>query len=411
MSAAPSALPERADVVIVGAGPTGLAAACALRARGVDVVALDRAAAGTNTSRAAVVHARTLEVLDEIDVSGELVDRGVIVPHFTIRDRDRTLFTVPFEGLPTRYPYTLMVPQDVTEGVLADRLVALGGGVLREHTVTGLAIDDGGATVAVRRPDGSSAQVRGRYVIGCDGMHSTVREQAGIGFTGAAYAESFALADVRMDWPLSRREVQLFFAPEGLVVVAPLPGDRFRIVATMDDAPEQLSAADVQAFLGARGPTRKRATVHDVVWSSRFRVHHRLADTYRHGPVLLAGDAAHVHSPAGGQGMNTGIQDGMALAAVLAAALDDSGNAALDGYEALRRPVARDVLTTTGRLTRAATFRNPVARAARNLGFRLAGRVPLVQRRFAMNLSELTVAGGERPGLLNSSAAGGRAAR
>jgi 2-polyprenyl-6-methoxyphenol hydroxylase-like FAD-dependent oxidoreductase len=221
-------------------------------------------------------------------------------------------------------------------------------------------------------------------------MHSTVREQAGIGFTGAAYAETFALADVRMDWPLSRREVQLFFSPDGLVVVAPLPGDRFRIVATMDDAPEHLLAADVQALLGARGPTRGRTAVREVVWSSRFRVHHRLADAYRRGPVLLAGDAAHVHSPAGGQGMNTGIQDAMALAAVLADVLDEPGNAArLDDYEAQRRPVAQGVIATTHRLTGAATVRNPVARVARNLGFWVAGHLPPVQRLLAMNLSEL----------------------
>jgi len=134
------------------------------------------------------------------------------------------------------------------------------------------------------------------------------------------------------------------------------------------------------------------------VWSSRFRVHHRLADTYRRGPVLLAGDAAHVHSPAGGQGMNTGIQDAIALAAILADALDDQGSSAqLDSYEAQRRPVAQGVIRTTHRLTRAATVRTPIGRAARNLGFRLAGQVPLVQRRFAMNLSELATGTRARP--------------
>jgi 2-polyprenyl-6-methoxyphenol hydroxylase-like FAD-dependent oxidoreductase len=386
-------LPDQTQVVVVGAGPTGLAAACALATRGVEVVVLDRLAEGGNTSRAAVVHARTLEVLDEVDVSRELVRRGVVVPHFVIRDRDSALFTVPFEQLPTRYPYTLMVPQDVTERVLADRLRALGGVVHRGHEVTGVAADDDGVTVAVRLPDGSPGRVRGGFVVGCDGMHSTVREQAGIGFTGSPYAESFVLADVHMYWPLSRREVHLFFSPAGLVVVAPLPEDRFRIVATMDEAPEHPAPTELQALLDARGPVRERAVVRDVVWGSRFRVHHRLADAYRRGRVLLAGDAAHVHSPAGGQGMNTGIQDAMALAPMLADVLDGAaGPARLDAYEAARRPVAQGVIRTTHRLTRAATVRGPIGRALRNLGFRAAGHLPPVRRRFAMNLSELATA-------------------
>jgi 2-polyprenyl-6-methoxyphenol hydroxylase-like FAD-dependent oxidoreductase len=268
--------------------------------------------------------------------------------------------------------------------VLGDRLETLGGGVHREHTVTGVAADDAGVTVAVRLPDDTPAQVRARYVVGCDGMHSTVRQQVGIGFAGSRYAESFALADVHMDWPLSREEVHLFFSPAGLVVVAPLPGDRYRIVATMDQAPEHPALADVQALLDARGPARERSTVRDVVWSSRFQVHHRLADTYRHGGVFLAGDAAHVHSPAGGQGMNTGIQDATTLAAILADVLDGSADAArLDAYEAMRRPVAQGVIATTHRLTRAATARNPLVRTLRNFGFRAAEHVPAVRRSFA----------------------------
>ena len=126
-------LPVRTDVVVVGAGPTGLSLACVMAQRGIDAVVLDRQMKGANTSRAAVVHARTLEVLDDVGVSDDLLSRGVVVPRFAIRDRDRTLITVPFGGLPTRHPYTLMVPQDVTEAVLGERLAALGGQVFREH--------------------------------------------------------------------------------------------------------------------------------------------------------------------------------------------------------------------------------------------------------------------------------------
>lgn len=384
-------LPERTDVVIVGAGPTGLSLACALAARGVAFVIVDRAAEGGHTSRAAVVHARTLEVLEEIGVTQELVVRGVVVPYFTIRDRDRTLLSVPFVGLPTLYPYTLMVPQHVTEQVLNERLVALGGLVHRERTMTDLEIGADGVTAVVSGPDGASTQVRARYVVGCDGMHSVVREQAGIGFIGDRYAQSFVLADVHMDWPLARNEVQLFFSPAGLLVVAPLPEDRYRVVATLDHAPEHPRLEDVQDLLTARGPAAAAPPkVRELVWSSRFSVHHRLAESYRRGPVFLAGDAAHVHSPAGGQGMNTGIQDAATLAATLADVLDGRAEQAhLDSYETTRRPVAIGVVSTTHRITRAATARHPAVRVLRNTALALIGLLPPVQRRLAMNLSEL----------------------
>jgi 2-polyprenyl-6-methoxyphenol hydroxylase-like FAD-dependent oxidoreductase len=390
----PPVLPDRTDVMIVGAGPTGLTLACALAARGVGFVVVDRAAAGASTSRAAVVHARTLEVLENLGLSGELVRRGLVVPRFAIKDRDRTLLTIPFDTLPTHYPYTLMLPQDVTEGVLAEHLAARGHVVHRGLSVTDL-YDDDGVTVTVGRPDGTVAPVRARYVVGCDGMHSVVRDRAGIGFTGDRYAESFALADVEMEWPLSRAEIHLFFSPLGLVVVAPLPGDRYRIVATMDAAPERPTCADVQELLDARGPAAAPAQVRRVVWGSRFRVHHRVADTYRRGTVLLAGDAAHVHSPAGGQGMNTGIQDAVTLAGLLADVLvDGAAPATLDTYERVRRPVALEVVAMTDRLTRAATVRNPLLRTARNLAFRTAGHLDPVRRKAAMGLSELATAPG-----------------
>jgi 2-polyprenyl-6-methoxyphenol hydroxylase-like FAD-dependent oxidoreductase len=389
-----SDLPTRTDVVIVGAGPTGLTLACALAAQGVDYLILDKADQGGNTSRAAVIHSRTLEVLEDIGVTDELCDRGVVVPRFTIRDRDRVLLHVPFGDLPTKYPYTLMLPQDDTEQILGGRLKASGGAVRWHHQLTGIDNGDDGVTATIAGPGNVVHRVRARYVAGCDGMHSAVRERAGIGFTGARYEESFVLADVRMRWPYPDDEVNLFFSPRGLVVVAPLPQQRYRVVATLDDAPERPVAADVQSLLDARGPSSTPARVTDVVWSSRFRVHHRLADSYRRGSVFLAGDAAHVHSPAGGQGMNTGIQDAMALARHLVdATTARSGTVDLDAYEAQRRPVAAGVVAMTDRLTRAATARNPVARRIRNTVLGLAGRSATVQRKLAMNLSELSVDG------------------
>jgi 2-polyprenyl-6-methoxyphenol hydroxylase-like FAD-dependent oxidoreductase len=383
-------LPAATDVVIVGAGPTGLTLACLLAAEGVPFVLVERQAEGANTSRAAVVHARTLEALEELMISERLRAEGWIVPQFTLRDRDQVLTTLRFDRLPTRYAHTLMIPQYRTEAILLDRLRELGHDVFRPFTVSDVRQDAGGVSVTIASEGEAAQTVRARYLVGADGMHSTVREHAGIGFSGDSYEQSFVLADVRMSWPLSSREVMLFVSPAGLVVVAPLPGGIHRVVATVDDAPEQPDIDDVQLLLDTRGPATGRVSVHEIVWSSRFRVHHRLANRYRAGRILLAGDAAHVHSPAGGQGMNTGIQDAVMLGHTLTAVL--SGRAdegALEEYERRRRPVAARVLAFTDRMTRMATLRNPRSRAVRNTAIRVIGRIPAVRRWLTTELAGL----------------------
>jgi 2-polyprenyl-6-methoxyphenol hydroxylase-like FAD-dependent oxidoreductase len=371
------------DVLIVGAGPTGLALAAALVGRGVRTTIIDAQAAGANTSRAAVVHARTLEVLEPLDVSRTLVSRGIQAQRFTIRDRDRILVPIGFGSLPTRYPYSLMISQAATESVLLERLVELGGCVQRPRSLVTLTQDAAQATAVL--DDGS--RIRARFVVGADGMHSIVREQVGIPFEGASYSESFSLADVRLSGAVLSDEVILYFSPAGLVVVAPLPGGLHRIVATVDQAPEHPDVAFVQALLDARGPRREPVMVHEVTWGSRFRVHHRIADIYHVGRVVLAGDAAHVHSPAGGQGMNAGILDAMSLADALTSAL--AGNTrALDAYGAKRRPVAAQIVALADRLTRMATVR-PALRHVRNLLLWAVSRLPAVRRQLAWRLSGL----------------------
>ncbi|MFQ6324930.1 FAD-dependent oxidoreductase [Nocardia sp. CWNU-33] len=393
MSTTPSnELPDTTSVVIVGAGPAGLTAAITLADAGIDFVLLDRLAEGANTSRAAVVHARTLEVLRELGIADELIARGIVVPTFTVHDGGRTLATVRFDGLPTEYPYTLMVPQDTTETVLLDRLRKAGGEVRRPYQVTKIADENNGVTVDYEDGAGAPGTIRADYVIGADGMHSVVREQAGIGFTGDTYPASFVLADVRMDWPIARNEVALHLSPEGVTVVAPLPDDaepnRYRVVATLDQAPEHPDAADIQSILDARGPGGA-VKVREVLWSSRFRVHHRVADHYRAGRVLLAGDAAHVHSPAGGQGMNTGIQDAAFLGPLLVRVIQGEPAAILDAYEATRRPVALGVVAFTDRMTKMATLRPRPARLLRNTVMSLVIRIPAVRNKLAFQLAEL----------------------
>ncbi|GAB2588757.1 NAD(P)/FAD-dependent oxidoreductase [Streptomyces capparidis] len=381
--------PSSTDVVIVGAGPVGLTLAAVLAARGVDHVVVDRLAEGANTSRAAGVHARTLEVLEELDISRTMVERGLPLPLFAARDRHRALVTVPFSSLPTAYPYTLMLPQNETEEILLDRLGKLGGAVHRPYEAVGAAQDGDGVTVTVTGGDGAEHEIRGRYAVGADGVHSTVREEAGIGFSGRPYEEHFALADVRMRWPRERDRLEMLVSPQGPVVVAPLPHEMFRVVATVAEGADAPDADDVQRILTERGAGR--VAVQEVLWSSDFHIQHRLADRYRAGRLFLAGDAAHVHSPAGGQGMNIGVQDAVALGHALHTALTRAERAeeVLDGYGRARRPVARRVIAFTDFLTRTATVRRPAARLGRNTAMLVAGRIPAFRRAMAARLAEL----------------------
>lgn len=375
---------KHTDVLVVGAGPTGLTLAASLLRRNVDVTVVDRLAAGANTSRAAAVNARTLEVLEDIDVSRRMVKAGLIAPRFTMRQGERTLMPIDFSVLPTAYPYTLMISQATTEALLVERLAELGGEVVRPKALTRVSQDCDGVTATF--DDGEA--IRARFVVGCDGAHSRVREQAGLGFAGGDYAESFALADVRLCGEAPADEVILFYAVNGLTVLAPLPGGIHRVVAPSAHVPAVPSAEFIQDIMDSRGFGPGRSVVTELVWGSRFHIQHRVADRYRAGRLLLAGDAAHVHSPAGGQGMNLGIQDAVVLADALRDALCGGTDSALDAYSANRRPVAQQVLTTTGRLTRLATLARP-ARPARNGLMRLAAQLPAVRSRLAWRLSGL----------------------
>jgi 2-polyprenyl-6-methoxyphenol hydroxylase-like FAD-dependent oxidoreductase len=369
-------LPTRTDVAIIGAGPTGLALAATLAAAGVDHVLLDQQAEGANTSRAAVVHARTLEVLEELGATEPLRRRGLELTKFTMRDGGTVLGRLDLGGIDSRYRFALMVPQNVTEAVLLERLTALGGTVHRPYRVTDLAQDADGVTVTTE----GGERLRAGYVVGADGMHSVVRERSGIGFTGASYHESFVLGDVRMTG-IEPDEIRLYLSAEGIVVVVPLPGDHFRVVATVAEAPEHPGLDDLRRILTGRVPG---TTATELLWGSRFRVHHRIADAYRDGRLLLAGDAAHVHSPAGGQGMNTGIQDAVALGHALVAGTSE----ALDAYQAQRRPVAEQVVRFTDRMTRMATASGPW-RLLRDAAVGGLLGLPPVRHRLARTLAEL----------------------
>jgi 2-polyprenyl-6-methoxyphenol hydroxylase-like FAD-dependent oxidoreductase len=220
-------------------------------------------------------------------------------------------------------------------------------------------------------------------------MNSTIRDLAGLGADGDdALPLSFALADVRVEGGLPADQVLLFFSTPGMLVVAPLPDGSFRLVAEVDDAPEQPDAAYAQQLLDTRGPRRTTVRVTEVIWGSRFRIHERVADQYRAGRVLLAGDAAHTHSPAGGQGMNLGLRDAVTLGDALSVALREGREDKLDAYAAGSRAEAMHVVALAHRLTRLATA-PPAVRPLRNVALRLLALVPAFRRGLAEQLSAI----------------------
>ena len=374
---------EHTDVLIVGAGPAGLATAIGLAREGVDFVIVDALPQAQNTSRAAVIHAATLETLARLGVAEELIEQGIKAPDFKVRDRDRILLEASFSVLDSPHAFALMIPQDETEAILLGSLERLGHKVSRPARVTHIVRREEGVSATIEGPFGKRT-INARLIVGADGENSFVRATAGIPYPGGTYG-SFMLADVHMDWPIATSEVSLFFAAEGTLVVAPMSRARFRVVAQLPDAPADPGVADVQHVIDSRGP-RRGARVHEVIWGSRFKVHHKLADRFLDGPVLLVGDAAHVHSPAGGQGMNLGVRDAEALASAIVGYLAAPGMQLRD-FARVRRAAAQQVLSRTDRLTKIATLRSPALRSIRDLVMGTAGKLPSVRRRVAEMLA------------------------
>jgi 2-polyprenyl-6-methoxyphenol hydroxylase-like FAD-dependent oxidoreductase len=365
------------QVLVVGAGPTGLALALWLTRLGVGVRIIDKAAEPGTTSRALAVQARTLEFYRQVGLADTLVDGGrrLEAVNFWVAGRRvaRAVFGAMGAGL-SPFPYALIFPQDEHERVLIDRLAE--AGVKVEHGVELLAFEDTGSRVVarLRRSDGTEETCDTAYLAGCDGAHSTVRETLGIGFPGGTYEHLFYVADVDAHGPAMNGELHASLDEAEFVVIFPLKGDRrARFVGVVREEAETkeegLTWDDVsKELLG-----RMRVEVERVNWFSTYRVHHRVADRFQKGRAFLLGDAAHIHSPVGGQGMNTGIGDAMNLAWKLAAVLRGGASGALvDTYEAERIAFARRLVATTDRAFTVITSRG---RRARWVRLRVAPRV------------------------------------
>ena len=359
-------------VLVVGAGPTGLALACGLLRRGVSVAVVDRAPGPAPTSRALGVQPRGVEVLLRLGALSDLPGQVIPLREVRMHVAGELVSSMPMHRMSAasgRSP--LLVSQVEVERALSERLAQLGGRPWWGCEL--IAIDEGphGVVATLREGDGLRT-VRSEWVVGCDGAHSRVRKLAGIGFPGVRVAEHFLIADVVSDWPLDRQVMWNWSRGGEMINVCPLPGAaRWRVMGPAPaDARGELSEDDILQLVRrqlAYCTPCPDSGIRRVEWLSTFRIHRRLADTYGGPRVLLAGDAVAIHHPFGGQGMNTGLGDAENLAWKLAlVALGGAGPRLLESYEAERRPIARKVLAGTGLTTRIVLAESGPLRLLRN---------------------------------------------
>jgi 2-polyprenyl-6-methoxyphenol hydroxylase-like FAD-dependent oxidoreductase len=380
------------DVLIVGAGPAGLLLAGDLAEAGVACTVLERRGEESNLTRAFAVHARTLEILDARGIADELIDTGQRVPELMLLGNIR----VDLSRLPSRFPYLLVTPQYQTERLLVERALKAGAEIIHGAEVTGLRQDAEGVDVEVKTSTGTVTR-RASYLVGTDGIGSAVRRALHLPFPGRSAVQSVMLADVRLtDAPADVLTVSAVGDAFGFM--APFGDGWYRVIAwdkrrqRPDDAPVDLE--EIRAVI--RRTLGTDYGMHDARWMSRFHSDERQAPRYRVGRVFLAGDAAHVHSPAGGQGMNTGLQDAANLSWKLAAAVHGwAPPGLLDTYQAERHPVGKTVLRMSGGLLRVGMLGPRLLPPVRALAG-LATTVPLVRRRAAGLVSGIGI-GYERP--------------
>jgi len=379
------------SVIVAGAGPTGLTMAAELIRHGVECRIVDAAPKPTDQSRALVVHARTLEAFDNMGIADEAIARGIKSPAANIIADGRLLLRISLAEIGSRYRFALMIPQSETERIINGHLEALGGTVERSVELTGATQDNGGVVATLKHADGRIEQARCDWLIGCDGAHSVVRHALGMAFEGVEYQTIFSLADVHVDWSNAPDELFIYLADNGLVAFFPIGGGRYRVVAETPIAnTNPPTLGEFQTFVDGCAPAGTR--LHDPVWLERFRIHRRRVPNYRSGRIFLAGDAAHIHSPAGGQGMNTGIQDAYNLAWKLALVVAGGApESILDSYQDERHAVSTMVLRNTDRMTKVGTIRGALGKTIRDYLIPLLGAIPPLAHALSNQMAGLTI--------------------
>ena len=392
---------RQTQVLVVGAGPTGLTAAIMLARLGIRVRIVDKNAGRSMQSKALGVQAGTLECLARAiapDIAREMIEAGRPVSEAWFHFDDHSPVRIDLGTIPSAYNFILVLPQSETERILERQLNQLSVQVERGIELVGLTEEGQQIVSALKDADGKVSSLQTSFVIGCDGAHSMVRHQAEIGFHGGSYTGDFILGDVGIDWRWPLDSIRTFISERGVVASFPMKGERqYRLILIQRDAAATTADPDLSldtfnSILQRLSQGQIQAT--DATWLARFRVHHRMVERFGKGRIFLAGDAAHIHSPAGGQGMNTGIQDALNLAFKLERVL--AGKASVDSlaaYDRERRPVARNVVRGTDIVFKLALLPdNLLVSTLRGTLLPTIAGSRFVQRRIVRTVSEVGIA-------------------
>jgi len=383
---------SKTDVLVAGAGPVGLTLAAELTRYGVSVRIVEKNAHRTDKSKALVVWSRTLELMDRLGCSESFLATGLKSTAANISAGTEPIARITFENDDTPYPFALMIAQSETERLLEEFLNNLGVRVERTVELTTFTKSANGLTSTLRYADGYEEIIESSWLAGCDGAHSTVRHQLGVEFEGSTQASDWILADTHISGVPHPNEICAFWHSEGVLIIFPITPGRYRVIADTGAADPSHPRPDptleeVQAVLDQRGPGGIK--ISDPIWLATFHINERKVANYQSGRVFLVGDAAHIHSPAGGQGMNTGMQDAFNLAWKLALVSDGTcvENPVLASYSPERSTVGDQVLKAAGRFTDIAILKGAVKQSVRNhLTSFLCGLAPF--RKIAVDMME-----------------------
>lgn len=393
-------MPNQTEVLIIGAGPTGLAMALWLTAQKVRVRIIDKALASVTTSRALAVQARTLELYQQLDLADAVLNEGHVVSASNIWAGDHFKAHVPLsdigKGL-TPFPCLFVYPQDKHERMLEEKLATMGVHVQRQVELIGFTESGEGVSATLRGKDGQDEVCTADYIVGCDGGHSVVRHVLDIGFEGGTYPQLFFVADVEGTGHVFNGEVHMNIGGKDILGVFSLDGVRSaRLVGSVSGELAEKSDSLTFDDIKHRTAAEMKINVEKVNWFSTYSVHHRVANKFRKGRAFLVGDAGHIHSPAGGQGMNTGIGDAINLAWKLASVLHGKADdTLLDTYEAERRAFALTLVSTTDQVFSMLTSNGIIANVVRKhivpFFAPIAVRLPFLPGRFFRMLSQFVV--------------------
>jgi 2-polyprenyl-6-methoxyphenol hydroxylase-like FAD-dependent oxidoreductase len=386
------------DVLVVGAGPVGLTMAAELVRYGVAVRIIDKAAGRTDKSKAIVLWSRSLELIDRMGCGAAFVAAGMKATASNVIAGGRRIAHIRLDTVETPHPYALMLPQSETERLLEHQLNAYGVRVERQVELAGFTAERDRVTAVLRDANRDEERLDTAWLIGCDGAHSSVRHGLGVQFEGETLPSNWILADVHLAGVRTPPgELDMYWHSDGVLALFPIAGDRYRVIADVDDdmpaggGQGDPTLAEVQALIDRRGPGGIEASA--PIWLAGFVINERKVADYRVGRVFLAGDAAHIHSPAGGQGMNTGIQDACNLGWKLAMVCRGltRPEPLLDSYSIERSEVGRQVLANAGHLTTLATLKGGVLQGLRNHVAALVFGLSPVRRAMTNTLAELSI--------------------